>query len=730
MPPRMPHRPPLAEKLWLSQHMGNGAPGEGPAAARAMRLGSIEHLVRSRVRMFLRNTWLVTIVGTLILGAVIWEAIYISTAPTEMRIAAGPVGGTNVQLVELLARKFVSEHDKVRLHLVTTAGPKESAEAITNGTADLAILPSTVGNSLDWPVIASLRQNVIALIVPPPPPPPPPPPETAKKEATSPAPEKSEKTAKGVKAAKVEPKAETKTEAKPETKGETKPETKPETKTETKAATKTAKNEKADKNEKGDKNGKAAKGAKVAKGSDKNAKGADKGDDAEAGDDSGGDTAAAADPNKIDKVTKLAGHRVGIVTGGAATRELLNAVLDHYGVPSSQVQVSLIDPANLADAVKAQQVDVLFAAGPATGKAINEAVAAATRNGQAPTFVPIDQAEGIAKRSPAFESADIDAGTFGGNPPTPDDSLTSLSFAEYLVARKSFSHDGIATLAKLIYTSRLALAAAMPGEIKIAAPSTDKDASVLVHPGALAYLTDDQKTFFDKYGDDIFYGLLIFPIFGSAIAGVASYFRSSGRTKRLRLLQRVLDLVRKAPSAPTLEALDQMQTDVDHLVVAIIHQSEHEEYDQATQNSFTLALDQVRFAIAHRRAVLLGHGDTAEAKTGAHSKAAASQADGTAGEAAAEPDGTTDDAGAASTETEPAADAVAIDAGAGAAEALADQQATAVETAANADAKVEPTSGADIADVVASDQQASAGEAAASTDARIEPTPGAKAEAA
>ncbi len=70
----------------------------------------------------------------------------------------------------------------------------------------------------------------------------------------------------------------------------------------------------------------------------------------------------------------------------------------------------------------------------------------------------------------------------------------------------------------------------MPGEIKIEAPSTDKDASVLVHPEALAYLADDQKTFFDRYGDTIFYGLLIFPIFGSAIAAVASYFTRNGRT--------------------------------------------------------------------------------------------------------------------------------------------------------------------------------------------------------
>ena len=189
------------------------------------------------------------------------------------------------------------------------------------------------------------------------------------------------------------------------------------------------------------------------------------------------------------------------------------------------------------------------------------------------------------------------------------------------MARKSLDHDRIAALAKLIYTSRLTLAAAMPGEIKIEAPKTDKDASVLVHPGALAYLGDDQKSFFDKYGDAIFYGLLIFPLFGSAIAGVASYFHRSGRTRRLRLLQRLIDLVRKAHAAPSQEALDQMQVDVENLVVAIIHQGEHEEYDQTEGMSFSLALDQVRFAIAARRAALLDN-PGADAKPGANAAAA------------------------------------------------------------------------------------------------------------
>jgi TRAP-type uncharacterized transport system substrate-binding protein len=528
-----------------------------------MTIESIEHIVRNRARAFLRHTWLVTILGTIILGADVAAAIYLTTAPTVMRIAAGPADSANTKFVQVLAQKFANDRDSIKPQLVATGGPKESAQAMAAGDADLAILPSTIGNSPDWPVVAILRQNVMALIVPTPATT-----VTAKKETS--APEKKEKSAKGGKSAKAG---------------------------------------------KSDKAAKSGKNAKAAKSDD--AAAADAGDDKSSED--AGQTAAAGD--KLKKVQQLVGRRVGIVTGNVATTDLLDVVLKHYGVPPDKVQVSLIDPKNLAEAVKANQVDAIFVAGAATGQAITDAVAAASRNGEAPSFIAIDQADGIAKRHPAFDSVDIDAGTFGGNPPSPDDSLKSLSFPEYLVARKSLSRDSVGSLAKLIYSSRLALAAAMPGEVKIKAPPTDKDASVTVHPGALAYLTDDQKSFFDKYGDAIFYGLLIFPLFGSAIAAVASYFRHSGRTRRLRLLQRLLDLVRKAHAAPSLEALDQMQIDVDNLVVAVIHQGEHEEYDQNEQMPFSLALDHVRFAIAARRAALLEQFGT-DSKAGAKAAAA------------------------------------------------------------------------------------------------------------
>ena len=313
-------------------------------------------MVRIRTRTFLRNTRLVSIVGAIVLAGAIWAALHLTLAPTQMRVAAGPPGSAEVKLVEMLGHRFAVEHAKVQFHLVATDGPRASAAALAGGDADLAVVPSTLRDAIDWPVIAILRKNVMALIVPAPPLP-----------------------------------------AKPGTYGES-------------AAG--AADDKAGKPDPAAESATAAKlaGKQTAKTPDKDA---DTGDTAAK--ENNKDDKAGADANKLDSIVKLAARRIGVVTGNAATPEVLGVVLSHYGVPLDQVQMSPVDPSHVADAVKARDVDVLFVAGAETGQAINDVVAASTVNGRAPSFIPIDQAKGMAKRFPAFQSVDIEAGTFGGH---------------------------------------------------------------------------------------------------------------------------------------------------------------------------------------------------------------------------------------------------------------------------------------------------------------------------
>jgi hypothetical protein len=113
-------------------------------------------------------------------------------------------------------------------------------------------------------------------------------------------------------------------------------------------------------------------------------------------------------------------------------------------------------------------------------------------------------------------------------------------------------------------------------------------------------------------------------VLGSALAGLAGYLRRDTRTRRLRLLQRVLDLVRKAHAAQNIEAVEQLQIEADNLVIAIVHQGEREEFDETVRMSFAFALDQLRFAIAGRRTAILDHaGEAGEGTAKPSGKAAA-----------------------------------------------------------------------------------------------------------
>src|SRR4029077_18881628 len=331
MPPGLPHQP-LAMRLWLFRRSAGESGTAGRSLGKAMNIGSLEHIMRNRVRMFLRHTWFVTILGTIVLAGIVWLAFYYSTRATVMRIATGP---DSTKIVQVLASTLAKSHDRLQLRLVATASANASAQALGNGSADLAIIPTTVGKSPDWPVVAILRQNVMALIVPAP--------------AVTPAPAAAAAPAPAKKGA-------------------------------TPKATKTAKPAKT---------AKAKKTAKTAKDKDTDT------------DDDSSDETTKDDSNKL-KVPQLAGKRIGIVTGNEATTDLLDVVLNHYGVPPDKVQVSQIDPAHLADAVHKNAVDVIFVAGAPAGQAISDAVKAAAQNGVAPTFVEIDQADGIAKRNIAF----------------------------------------------------------------------------------------------------------------------------------------------------------------------------------------------------------------------------------------------------------------------------------------------------------------------------------------
>jgi len=319
----------------------------------------------------------------------------------------------------------------------------------------------------------------------------------------------------------------------------------------------------------------------------------------------------AAGPKKLEKIEELAGKRIAVIGRSEATLNVLQIILKQYEIPLDKVQIIQLDTTDVGPAIRESKVDAIMAVGPLSSRISADAVAAAGRDMEPPSFLAIDASEAIAQRYPVFESTEIPAGVFGGAPQRPPEAVETIGVTHYILARRTLDDATVGELTRLILGARQTLAGEMPAIGKIEAPDTDKDAAVAVHPGAAAYVDGEQKTFFERYNDWIYYGLMLLSFFGSAAAWLMNYSKVDDRVQKSHALDRLIELMRQARSVPTLEELDRIQAETDDILQSTIQDVENNKLDQAGLQAFSLALEQTRGAIAERRATLNTTGESA-----------------------------------------------------------------------------------------------------------------------
>jgi len=300
----------------------------------------------------------------------------------------------------------------------------------------------------------------------------------------------------------------------------------------------------------------------------------------------------------IEKIADLAGRKIAVIGRGRANSTLLDTILLQYDI--HQVQAVPIDPEDISAAAR-EGVEVIFATGSLTGRVLTEAVAIASRGGT-PTFLTIDESEAIAQRYPVYEAKEIVAGAFGAS--KPPETIETIGSAHYIMARKSLDEDVVGEIARLLLAARPILAAEFPAINQMEGPETDKDAQVAVHPGAAAYYDGEQKTFFDRYGDMVYWIVMLMSLVGSGAAALAGYARAGDRGQRLVLLNRLLDMMKTARQADSLELLEQLEAEADEILLTAVAEAEKHNLDQSSMAAYSLALDQLRAAIGDRRAAL------------------------------------------------------------------------------------------------------------------------------
>jgi hypothetical protein len=301
----------------------------------------------------------------------------------------------------------------------------------------------------------------------------------------------------------------------------------------------------------------------------------------------------------------LKGKTVGVV-GGEANHRVVEVLTQEYDLARVKVQFKDLALTDARQALQSKQISALLVVIPLTQKYLAIVRAFFEKDAKRkPKLIPIESAGAIANVAKSYESYDLPKGTLRGSPPIPDDDMTTLRVPFYLVANKKLDDDVVTNLTKVVMDTRRELLGAYPLLAQIGAPSTDKDAFIPVHPGAAAFYDGDQKTFFDKYGDQIFYGSMLLGSLTSLLAGAWKFMGSGTEAESpLNLLYALADRIHHAQNVSDLTTVEE---EIDNILKAELAKFAKGDADAAEAAALGLAAHRLEHLINYRRSSLQAH---------------------------------------------------------------------------------------------------------------------------
>ncbi|KAF0226454.1 MAG: TRAP transporter solute receptor TAXI family [Beijerinckiaceae bacterium] len=265
---------------------------------------------------------------------------------------------------------------------------------------------------------------------------------------------------------------------------------------------------------------------------------------------------------KAGKISDLRGKVVGSIAPRPANDVVLNRILSHYGVAASEIDIMRGTQHEVMQAVHEGTLDAVFLVAPASDRMGRNAYQGFPKvEGKEPTILAVSEAQAIVEDYPVFDTVEIVRGAFGGDPPRPDEDMTTLAVTHRLVARRTLDESTVSELTRLLFSLRLSIAAEAPAANDIELPSTeDRGAKLPTHAGTIAYVEGETKTFFERYGDWFYLGIMGFSIVGSVAAAFWSRVVSGGRPpidvdRELRDLVRLIQATRNAATQVELDAI-------------------------------------------------------------------------------------------------------------------------------------------------------------------------------
>ncbi|WP_082540076.1 TAXI family TRAP transporter solute-binding subunit [Bosea sp. Leaf344] len=307
----------------------------------------------------------------------------------------------------------------------------------------------------------------------------------------------------------------------------------------------------------------------------------------------------------IARIADLRGKRIGVVRNPAGNIDLLKLVLSQYEVGAEEVQIVGLTPDEVVSNGRSGQVDALFAInaiGARTGGEGTNRLRSAF--GDDPMLIPIREADALAARIRTIETGEIVRGALGGDPPRPAENLPTIAITSRLVASQDLDEGVVGDLVSAILGLRVKLAGELPLIQGLETPATDKDAPLPVHPGAAAYIDGEQETFFDRYGDWFYLGVMALSMVGTGGAALLSRDSAARRRRAMAGLDELLALLPLIRGCDEERELMAFEGRADTILTRVLSDYARGDLDGSGLAAYRLVMDQVGRAVAERQRLL------------------------------------------------------------------------------------------------------------------------------
>ena len=300
----------------------------------------------------------------------------------------------------------------------------------------------------------------------------------------------------------------------------------------------------------------------------------------------------------IGRIADLRGRRVGVVRTPPGNIALLRLVLAQYEVRPEDVEIVGLTPDEIVPAAKERRIDAFFSINAVGARASGDG-AARLRSawGEDPVLIPIREADALAARVRAIETGEIVRGALGGDPPRPSENLPTIAITSRLVASQDLDDDVVGSLVSSLLALRVTLAAELPQIQGLEAPATDKDSPLPVHSGAAAFIDGEQKTFFERYGDWFYLGVMGLSLLGTGAAGLLGRESGARRKRAMTGLDRLLALLPRIRGTSDVETLDRCRAEADTILLEVLGDFGQGDLDSSAIAAYRLVFDQVSRAV-------------------------------------------------------------------------------------------------------------------------------------